>query len=251
MARIDFSTVASLADIKEALRQQSEPSLAAFTAKLVPTAPPERIQGVRVPTLRKFAKRLLKQEKQTGDTHLIDDFLAQDPHEFLEEDQLHMILITERPTTLDEAVQSIESFAPRARFWILTDGLVPRVFNTNPEQAKPIIMQWLHDESPWLARIALVNLITLFTDELFDVHTMREAATIACPQQENLSDEYYLNMALAWYLSMCVVKHPEEGMAFLAEETLPVWVHNKTLQKVRESRLCDDELKAKTQSLKR
>lgn len=251
MACIEFPTITSLADIKDTLQQHAELSLAAFTAKLVPTEDPERIQGVRVPTLRKFAKHLLKQEKQTGDRRLVDEFLAQDPHASLEEDQLHMILITERATTLDEAACSIEAFAPRANFWILTDGLVPRIFNKNPEQAKPIIMQWLHDESPWVARIALVNLISLFTDELFDAQTMREAAAIACPDQENLSDEYYLNMALAWYLSMCVVKHPEEGMAFLAEQTLPVWVHNKTLQKVRESRLCDDVLKAKTQSLKR
>lgn len=246
-----FSTIASLADLKRVITEQAEPSLAAFTAKLVPTESPARIIGVRMPILRKLAKRLLSQEKKAGDRTLIDAFLAQDPHAFLEEDQLHMILITERAQTLDEAVVSIETFAPRARFWILTDGLVPRIFTKHPEQAKPYLMRWLHDESPWLVRIALVNLISLYTDKFFDEQTMREAATVAASHQDNLSDEYYLNMALAWYLSMCVVKHPEEGSAFLAEQTLPVWVHNKTLQKVRESRLCTPELKAKTQSLKR
>lgn len=247
----DIPDILSVSMLKEIIVQLAEPTLAAFTSKLVPTESPERIIGARMPALRRLAKQLLTQEKRTGNRDLIDAFLAEDPHDFLEEDQLHMILVAERAQTLGEAISSLEAFAPRAHFWILTDGLVPRIFKKEPLAAKPYIMQWLHADSPWLVRIALVNLISLYTDELFDDETMREAATVAVVQQDMLSDEYYLNMALAWYLSMCVVKHPEAGITFLSEQTLPRWVHNKTLQKIRESRLCSAELKAKKQSLKR
>ena len=246
-----ISDILSVSMLREVIAQLAEPTLAVFTSKLVPTESPERIIGVRMPALRRLAKQLLTQEKRTGNRDLIGAFLAEDPHDFLEEDQLHMILVAERAQTLGEAISSLEAFVPRAHFWILTDGLVPRIFKKEPLAAKPYIMQWLHADSPWLVRIALVNLISLYTDELFDDETMREAATVAIAQQDMLSDEYYLNMALAWYLSMCVVKHPEAGITFLSEQTLPRWVHNKTLQKIRESRLCSAELKAKTQSLKR
>lgn len=251
MSKIVFPEITSLITLTEVLLSQKDPKLAAFNAKLVPTESPARILGVRMPLLRKLAKHLLSQERKTHNTEVLDTFMQQESHAYLEEDQLHMILVTERPRTLKGAIESIERFAPRAQCWVLTDGLVPRVFAEAPLEAKPTLMRWLHDDSLWMQRIALVNLISLCTDEYFDKETMYEAASVAQAQQEPLSAEYYINMALAWYLSMCLVKHPQESIAFLAKETLPVWVHNKTLQKTRESRLCSAELKEITRSLKR
>ena len=45
--------------ISQAVRELAEPKLAEFTAKLLPTVDPERILGVRMPSLRKLAKKLL------------------------------------------------------------------------------------------------------------------------------------------------------------------------------------------------
>lgn len=249
--KIAIPEISSCETLQSTLVSWADSSLAAFNAKLIPTESPERILGVRMPALRRLAKQLLKQERTTGDSALIDAFIAEDPHTYLEEDQLHMILVTEKPGTVQEAVELIETFATRAHLWVLTDGLVPRIFIQNLDEAKPYIMQWLTRDDLWMQRIALVNLISLYTDDLFDEETMRIAAQRAQEVQEPLSDEYYLNMALAWYLSMCLVKHPYETQAFLEEETLPVWVHNKTLQKTRESRLCSEELKKTTYALKR
>ena len=46
--------------ISTAGRELAEPKLAEFTAKLLPTVDPARILGVRMPALRRLAKKLLR-----------------------------------------------------------------------------------------------------------------------------------------------------------------------------------------------
>ena len=46
---------------------------------------------------------------------------------------------------------------------------------------------------------------------------------------------FYVRMAVAWALSSWYVRFPQETEAFLKRETLDVFTHNKTIQKIRES----------------
>ena len=58
-----ISDILSVSMLKEVIAQLAEPTLAAFTSKLVPTESPERIIGVRMPALRRLAKQLLSERK--------------------------------------------------------------------------------------------------------------------------------------------------------------------------------------------
>lgn len=49
------------------------------------------------------------------------------------------------------------------------------------------------------------------------------------------SDEYYINMMIAWFFATALSKHWEETITYLEREKLDVWIHNKTIQKARES----------------
>ncbi len=59
-----------------------------FHAKLMPGIDIEKIIGVRIPTLRKFAKEMTKDAE-------IDDFLCNLPHKYYEENYLHVFVICE------------------------------------------------------------------------------------------------------------------------------------------------------------
>ena len=50
-----------------------------FQSKLIPNVDPGKMIGVRTPALRKYAKELVRRED-------IDDFLADLPHEYFDED---------------------------------------------------------------------------------------------------------------------------------------------------------------------
>ena len=49
------------------------------------------------------------------------------------------------------------------------------------------------------------------------------------------SDEYYVNMAAAWYFATALSKRYGEIVPYIENKTLSVWVHNKTIRKAVES----------------
>ena len=64
------------------------------------------------------------------------------------------------------------------------------------------------------------------------------------------SDEYYVNMMIAWFFATALAKQWEETIPYLEERKLDVWVHNKTIQKARESYRITKEQKEYLQTLK-
>lgn len=60
-----------------------------------------------------------------------------------------------------------------------------------------------------------------------------------------------MNMAIAWYFATALCYRWEETLPFLEERQLSPWVHNKAIQKARESRLISAEKKEFLQKMKR
>ena len=58
-------------------------------------------------------------------------------------------------------------------------------------------------------------------------------------------------MMIAWYFATALAKQPEAALPFLEEDRLPLWVHNKTIQKAIESYRISPEQKAHLRTLRR
>ena len=67
-----------------------------------------------------------------------------------------------------------------------------------------------------------------FLDNDFSIDKLYEVASVK-------SDEYYVNMAIAWYISVALVKQYDVAVKLVENEELPTWVHNKSIQKAVES----------------
>ena len=52
---------------------------------------------------------------------------------------------------------------------------------------------------------------------------------------EVISEEYYVNMMIAWYFATALAKQWESVISYLEERKLSPWVHRKTIQKAIES----------------
>ena len=65
-----------------------------------------------------------------------------------------------------------------------------------------------------------------------------------------ISDEYYVNMMISWYFATALAKKYTEAICIMEEKILPVWVHNKTIQKAIESHRISDEAKNYLKTLK-
>ena len=64
------------------------------------------------------------------------------------------------------------------------------------------------------------------------------------------SEEYYVNMMIAWYLATALAKQWDLTIPYLEEKRLPEWVHKKTIQKAIESYRITPEQKAYLRSLR-
>ena len=90
------------------------------------------------------------------------------------------------------------------------------------------IRRCIHSSHVYTLRFAVEMLMTYFLDELFQPEYPALVAGIK-------SDEYYVNMMLAWYFATALAKRWNDVICYIEEYRLSAWVHNKTIQKARES----------------
>ena len=64
------------------------------------------------------------------------------------------------------------------------------------------------------------------------------------------SEEYYVNMMIAWYFATALAKQYDAVLPFIEEHRLDKWTNNKAIQKAVESYRITDEQKAYLKTLK-
>ncbi|MCR4798478.1 MAG: DNA alkylation repair protein, partial [Lachnospiraceae bacterium] len=92
-------------------------------------------------------------------------------------------------------------------------------------------------------RFGIGMLMQHYLDEDFDLKYPEMVARIR-------SDEYYVNMMIAWYFATALAKQYESILPFIKEKKLEDWTHNKAIQKCVESRRITDEQKKYLKTLK-
>lgn len=206
-----------------------------FHSKLMPTVCEEKIIGVRVPQLRKFAKELNKSEYKT-------EFLSTLPHKYYEEDNLHAFLI-EQIKEFDECISALDNFLLFVDNWATCDMMAPKVLGKSPEKLYEKIEEWARSSHTYTVRFAVVTLMKFFMNERLDEKHLKLISSIK-------SDEYYINMAIAWYFATALSSNWEMVVPYIEKEKLDKWIHNKTIQKAVESYRITKEQKEYLKTLK-
>lgn len=206
-----------------------------FQCKLMPTVNADTVIGVRTPQLRALAKQIYG-------TKDADEFLTLLPHFYYEENNLHSYL-TERIKDFDLCVNTVDKFLPFVNNWATCDTMKPKVFAKNAEKLLPFIEKWLCSEYTYAVRYGILMLMTHFLDDRFDVKYLKRVSRIK-------SDEYYINMMIAWYFATALAKQYETALPFIESRALPEFVHNKTIQKACESYRLTPEQKIYLKTLK-
>ena len=225
--------------MKEELFKLQDVEYGEFQKKLIPTVDSEKIIGIRTPELRKLAKRL----KKECDSETLERFLKDLPHEYFDENQLHAFIISEEKD-FDKCIGQVEAFLPYIDNWATCDQLSPKVFKKNKDRLLLHVREWLKSDQTYTIRFAIGMLMEHFLDEDFRSEYPEMVATIR-------SDEYYVNMMIAWYFATALAKQYETVLPFIEEQKLDVWPHNKAIQKARESYRITPEQKEYLKTLKR
>ena len=233
--RIPRRNEALMDSIVQALFDLQDAGYQAFQCKLMPTVPPEQVIGVRTPALRKLASELRKTPRAA-------EFLGELPHRYYEENNLHGMLISAM-TDYGETVAALERFLPYVDNWATCDLMSPKAFRKRPSQLPDQILRWLHDGRTYTIRFGLGMLLSFYLDDGFEPRYLEWAAAIH-------SEEYYVNMMIAWYFATALAKQPAVAMPYLEQRKLDRWVHNKTIQKAVESYRISQELKELLRTLR-
>ena len=171
------------------------------------------------------------------------DFLDDLPHKYFDENQIHAFLISEIKD-YDECISRLNQFLPYVDNWATCDQMSPKCFKKNHDLLPGQLLKWIGTNDIYTVRFAIVSYMSQFLDEDFDEEYLKIVASVK-------SDEYYINMAIAWYFATALAKQYEAALPYIENNKLDKWTHNKAIQKSIESYRVTDEHKQYLRSLKR
>ena len=220
--------------ITDHLNELKDEEYKGFQSQLIPTVDEVKVIGVRTPALRTYAKELIKAGEY-------DAFLNELPHEYFDENQLHSMILSELKG-YDDAINYTQSFLQYIDNWATCDQLSPKSFKKNKDRLLPCIQEWIQSDKVYTIRFGIKMLMQHFLDDDYDPKYPEMVAGVR-------SDEYYVNMMIAWYFATALSKQYELALPYLKEQRLSPWVHNKAIQKSVESYRISEEQKVRLKAL--
>lgn len=207
-------------DIRNLLNNLAEDKYKAFQHNLIPNV--TNVLGVRIPELRKIAKDI--------STNNWKSFVENEDKVSFEEIMLEGFVIGYAKTDIDESLKYIEKFIPKINNWAVCDSCVTGFKFTKKNMPKVLDFTklYLNSEKEFEVRFAVIMLLSFYiTEEYIDevLFLLNKVSNRA----------YYVQMAIAWAVSVCFVKFPERTESFLLNNTLDDFTHNKSIQKITES----------------
>lgn len=218
-----------MTELQRRLFELQDKKYQAFHSKLIPNIEPAHVIGIRTPVLRNFAKAFAKEDGAEA-------FLQELPHTYYEENNLHMMLIG-GIRDYAQCLYEVKRMLPYVDNWATCDFPVPKCFAKHKEELLPEIRTFLASGETYTIRYGIGLLMRLYLDADFKPEYPAMVAEVT-------SEEYYVNMMIAWYFATALAKQWETCIPYIEERRLSLWVHRKTIQKAVESYRITDEQKA-------
>ena len=223
-------------DIRKELKKLQDKGYREMQVTIIPTVEADSIIGVRTPALRQLAKELSKRED-------ILAFLADVPHKYFEENQLHAFILSGMKDA-ESCIKLVDEFLPFVDNWATCDQMSPKIFKKNKQLLLEYVDKWIKSDHTYVKRFAIGMLMEHFLDEDFKTSYLTKVSKIR-------SEEYYVNMMIAWYFATALAKQYEDTLPYIEKQKLDKWTHNKSIQKAVESYRITPEQKEYLKTLKR
>lgn len=214
-------TAMDYGDILKNFAALSDERYKKFNESLIPGT--QTAFGVRVPEIRRIAKGIVRNDPE--------GFLTVSQPGSYEEIMLRGMVIASMKTEPERRLALTADFLPLIDNWAVCDTFCGSFSLKTPEERREMwdfLSPLFQDEREFFARFAAVMLLGHYVTEEY---IQRDLALLESMKQE----QYYVQMAVAWGVSVCYVKFPELTGALLRRRVLSKFVQNKSIQKIRES----------------
>ena len=212
-------------DILEELFKMQDKKYRKFNLSLIPGLEEARTIGIRIPEIRKFAKKLDDDTKY--------EFISTYPHYYIEENSLHRFII-EGLKDYDEVIYYLDCFVPFIDNWSVCDGFTNKQVEKNKDKYILKIKEWLTSSHLYTKRFAVSMLMRYYLNDDFKTEYLDLVGSIE-------TNEYYLEMMIAWYFATALAKQYDDALKYLEDHQLNNETYKMLLGKVRDTfRISDD-----------
>lgn len=209
-----------------------------FVTKLIPNINKNTILGIKTNDINNLAKYIYKNDKEN-----MFFFLEKLPHYYLEENLLHIKLLS----LFDDyqiLIKYIDNFLPYIDNWMVCDSLIPKIFNKNKNKLFFEIDKWIKFNQTYSIRYALILALKfLLNNNIFDEKIISLFLTIK-------NNDYYVKMAIAWFFSEAIIKQYSVSIKYLENKIFDKWIQNKIISKCCDSKRLTDDTKKYLKSLR-
>lgn len=225
-------------EVKEKLVKLADDEYRKFHSNLCNNSK-EPILGVRVPILRNYAKEL--NAKYTMEQ------LLSIGEQYYEEIMLKgMIIGLQNKISFEDISIRIKEFVPKINNWAVCDTFCAglKITKKYKKEMYELIKTFLQSNKEFELRFAIVMILDYYID---DEHINE----ILNNFNEIKHEGYYVKMAVAWAISICLIKYYDITIKYLKECNLDDFTYNKSLQKAIESFRVDNNKKTCLRKMKK
>ena len=211
-----------------------------FHSNLCPGA--NNIIGIRIPILRKYAKELINM-------YQLEELLENIGDEYYEEIMLKGILIgISKEKDINKVMNYIEEFITKIDNWAICDTFCAglKITKKYKKEMWQFIQKYIKSNKEFEVRFALVMILDYYIE---DEYLEKDLKIF----NENKNNKYYVQMAVAWAISLCIIKYYDRTVEFLKSDKckLDKFTFNKSIQKAIESYRISGDEKEVLRSLKK
>lgn len=189
-----------------------------FSSSLIPGD--TKMFGIRIPTVRKIAKEILKTNPEK--------YLMAKKGDIHEEVIIEGLVLSGRKSEYTKMLEDMKYFSTRIYNWANCDSITFKGVKNHREKFIKDVDWFLENPNPWAKRMGILHLMNFYLDS--------DYIDIALEKVESVKSEfYYVEMMQAWFLATAFAKGREKTLLSLERGNFSDRVMNMAVRKIRES----------------
>lgn len=222
--------------LEKYLFDKSKENIGKYNRKLIFTQ--SEIAGVSVPDLRIISREICKGNFRS--------FFECADSTLYEVNFIRGLVLGYGKLTDDELKAYLIRFSQMIDNWAVCDCCAStfKIIGKNPDYYYPLTQNFIESSQEFVVRLGVVILMNFFINDVYIDRAIESFDKIK-------SDQYYVQMGVAWALSVCFVKYKVKTLEYLKTCNLDDFTYNKTLQKIIESNRVEKETKDMIRAMKR
>lgn len=197
----------------------------------------DNVIGIRIPIMREIAKEIYKGN--------YSEFLSLIEANYYEEITIYGFIVG-NIKELDTSVYYLDKYKNMINNWASCDTFCAsyKIVKKNKDYFFNYINENISSNNLWIRRLCFVLLLDYYVEEDYidDIFML-------CDKYN--TKDYYVQMAVAWLISVCFVKYRDKTINYIKNNKLDNFTHNKSIQKIKESLRVSKEDKILVDKLKR